>query len=62
MRGCMARKIRWAKKRLMMKMMRTPAATKMEAAMARLMFEGREVEAMRRVLVTVRAMQNTSRA
>jgi hypothetical protein len=56
--GWRERRMRWDQKRFTMKMINTPAATKMAAAMERLISCGRQILEMRIVQVTIRDMQN----
>jgi hypothetical protein len=50
--------MRWAQRRFTTKIISTPAATKMAAAMERLISFGRQILAIRTVQVTIRDMQN----
>jgi hypothetical protein len=57
--GCKDRTMRIAKTKLMMKRMRTPAATNIEAAMASLIFRECTVDAIRSIDVRTRDTQKT---
>lgn len=59
--GCTDRTMRVAKMKLIMKRISTPAATKIDAAIASLTFWECTVDAMRSIDVTMRETQKTAR-